>query len=279
MNYNSPTDITESLTEGSKVRVGAGSGKIIVKGIMAGAFIAIGASASSAASYGIANTGIAKSLAGVVFSIGLIMVVLMGAELFTGDCLLAMGVMGRKISVLQFVRMLVLVYLSNMAGAMLVAALVYFSGQFDMGSGALAAATIKTALGKVTKSTGELMASSIMCNVIVCAAVVLAAAAKDIAGKILGIFFAILAFVISGYEHCIANMYYIPAGLMAKGNDEYREAAAVIYNLTGADLDALNIKAFFLDNLLAVTIGNIIGGVVLVAVPMFYLYGKKNKQE
>lgn len=279
MNYNSPTEITESLTAGAKVRVGAGSGKIIVKGIMAGAFIAIGASASSAASYGIANTGIAKSLAGVVFSIGLIMVVLMGAELFTGDCLLAMGVMSRKISVLEFVRMLVLVYLTNMAGAVLVAALVYFSGQLDMGSGALAAATIKTALSKVTKSTGELIASSIMCNVIVCAAVVLAAAAKDVAGKILGIFFAILAFVISGYEHCIANMYYIPAGLMAKANDEYREAAVVIYNLSGAELDALNLKAFFLDNLLAVTIGNIIGGVVLVAIPMFYLYGKKNKQE
>lgn len=118
------------------------------------------------------------------------------------------------------------------------------------------------------------MVSGILCNILVCIAVLMAGVAKDIPGKILAIFFPIMAFVIGGYEHCVANMYYIPAGILATTNDMYRETAMSAYGYTEAQLSSLNIQSFVTASLVPVTIGNIIGGMLFVSVPLYVLHRK-----
>lgn len=251
--------------------------KLLLLGILAGAFIAIGGSSSSAAVYGIANTGVAKTLAGAIFPIGLILIVLVGGELFTGDCLIFFGVMNKNVKVLQMIKVLILVFISNLVGSFIIVFLVNQSGQLDYGNGALAAATIKTAYNKLNLSFVKAFCSAIMCNILVCLAVLLAATAQDVIGKIFAIFFPVWAFVIGGYEHCVANMYYIPAGLLAKTSDTYYDAA-IAAGMTSSQLDSMSVSGMFIDNLLPVTLGNIVGGMLFVALPL-YLINKKEIKE
>ena len=241
-------------------------GKLVLLGMLAGAFIAIGASSSSAAVYGISNTGLAKSLAGAIFPVGLMFVVLIGAELFTGDCLMSFAVFDKRIRLL------------NLIGAFIVVVLVNRCGQLDYGNGALAAATIKTAYNKMNLSFMKAFTSGIMCNILVCLAVLLAGVCQDAIGKIFACFFPIWAFVIAGYEHCVANMYYIPAGLLAKHGEAYYNAA-IMAGMTPDQLNSMTVGKFFLNNLLPVTLGNIVGGVVFVALPLYLIYRNKNKAE
>ena len=239
--------------------------------------IAMGAACSNVAVHAIDNVGVARLVAGCVFPVGLMMVILMGAELFTGDCLMAMAVSDKKISLMQFAKVLVLVYLGNFIGGFATAAAMYLSGQYNYTAGRLGAYTIKVALGKVALSPVQGIASGILCNILVCAAVVVAMSSKDVTGKLLASFFIIMPFVTGGFEHCVANMYYISAGLLAKLNPAYVEAANSVYGL--ADLSALGIKGFLVNNLIPVTIGNIIGGSLCIGLPMFYLNYKESKKE
>ena len=248
-------------------------GKLALLAVFAGMFIAIGGSSSSAATYGIANTGLAKTLAGAIFPVGLILVVLIGGELFTGDCLMFFGVLNKRVKVLDMVRVLCLVFIFNLIGSLIVVVLVNQCGQLDFGGGALGAATIKTAYNKMNLSFTKAFCSAIMCNILVCLGVLIAGVAQDAAGKILGIFFTLWAFVIGGYEHCVANMYYIPAGLLAKETDKYYEAA-VAAGMTPDQLDSMNIKGFFIDNLIPVTLGNIVGGMLFIALPLYLIHRK-----
>ena len=247
--------------------------ELLISGMLAGAFIAIGASSSSAAVYGISNTGLAKTLAGAIFPVGLIFVVMIGGELFTGDCLMSLDAMNKRVKISQIIRVLVLVFVFNMLGALLIVCLVNRSGQLDYGNGALAASAIKTAYNKLNLGFGKALCSGIMCNILVCLAVLLAGTAKDATGKIFAIFFPIWAFVIGGYEHCVANMYYIPAGLLAKTSDAYYQAA-IDAGMTASQLDSMTVGRFFTDNLLPVTIGNIIGGMLFVAFPLYVVHKK-----
>lgn len=249
-------------------------GKLALLAIFAGMFIAIGGSSSSAAVYGISNTGLAKCLAGAIFPIGLILVVLIGGELFTGDCLMIFGVLDKRIKVMQVVKTLILVFAFNLLGSLIVVVLVNQCGQLDYGNGALAAATIKTAYNKMNLTFLKAFCSAIMCNILVCLGVLLAGVCQDSAGKILGMFFAIWAFVIGGYEHCVANMYYIPAGLLAKESDKYY-SAAIDAGMTAGQLDSMSWQGFFVDNLIPVTLGNIVGGMFFIALPL-YLIHKNN---
>ena len=187
---------------------------------------------------------------------------------------MSMAWMQRKIHFADMLRTLVLVYVSNFVGAALIAFLVAHSGQYDYSSGALGAYTIKVAYGKVHLSFANALVSGILCNILVCVAVLMAAAAKDIAGKVLAIFFPILAFVVSGFEHCVANMYYIPAGIFASKNAAYAAKALELYNIDSTQLSSLNWGSFAISNLIPVTIGNIIGGALLVGGACFYLHGK-----
>ena len=161
-----------------------------------------------------------------------------------------------------------------MVGAVALAYLVYLSGQYNYTNGALGAFTIKVALGKVSLSFLPALISGILCNILVCAAVLMASTAKDIAGKSLAIFFPIMAFVISGFEHCVANMFYIPVGMMAAQNPVYVAKAQEAYGLTAEQIQGLTIL-HSLNNFIPVTIGNILGGMVFVGIPCYFIYKKK----
>ena len=253
--------------------------RMILLGIFAGMFIAGGASASSLAMHAISNVGLARLVAGAIFPVGLMMIVLVGGELFTGDCLMIMGCVHGKFSAVKMVKVLIVVYLANLAGSVLFAELVNLSGQYNYTNGLLGAFTIKVALGKVNLSFGAALASGILCNIFVCMAVLMAMAAKDISGKIWAIFFPILAFVVSGYEHCVANMYYIPAGIFAAANETYAGVAMDTYGYTAAQLADLNWVNFLVKNLIPVTLGNIIGGMVFVGLPLYLIHAQKLKAD
>ena len=251
--------------------------KLLIKAVMAGAFIALGAAISGVASHAVENVGLAKLTAAVVFPVGLMMVVLFGAELFTSDCLFAMNVFDKKQKISAFLRLLVIVYIGNFIGSILIALLISLSGQLDYSSGMLGAYTIKVALGKVNISFPQGVASGILCNILVCGASIMMTCAKDIAGKLLACFFVIMLFVTGGFEHCVANMYYITAGLIADGNPEYANLAINAYGFSADYMSTLNVANFFVKNLLPVTIGNILGGSLFIGLPMFYL--NKSKKE
>lgn len=269
--YLSVNETIEKYIEGCKSKVEMSSNRLFGKAILAGAMIGMGAAASNVAAHAISNVGVARFVAALVFPVGLMMVMLLGAELFTGDCLVAMSVFDGKQKIYDVIRILVLVFLGNFVGATLLAILIVLSGQLDYSSGLLGAYTIKVAIGKVNISLVEGVISGVLCNILVCAAVLMAMSAKDITGKLLSIFFTIMLFVTSGFEHCVANMYYITAGMLAKEKSEYVKMAMDTYGYTKAQLEGLNIANYIVGNLLPVTIGNIIGGVLFFGLPIFFL--------
>lgn len=253
--------------------------RMILLGFFAGMFIACGASASSVAMHAVENVGLARLVAGCIFPVGLMMIVFVGGELFTGDCLMVMGCLHGEYRVIDMLRVLAVVFLSNFAGAALMAAMVSATTQFGFTGNLLGAFTIKVAMGKVNMSFGAAFVSGILCNIFVCVAVLMAAASKDIAGKVWAIFFPIMAFVVSGYEHCVANMYYVPAGIFAAANPAYAEAAVSAYGYTAEQMASLNWANFLVKNLVPVTLGNIVGGMVFVGLPLYLIHAQKIKAE
>ncbi len=274
-NFNTPAQVFEANMKAGEGKVQLPLLKCILLGLMAGAFIAFGGATSSAAIHNISNQGVAKALAGTIFPVGLMMIVFVGGELFTGDCLMLAGVVDKRFSALQLIKTLIIVWLSNMAGAILIATLVYYSGLLDYTSGALGAFTIKVAYGKCTITPFKAICSGILCNILVCIAVLMATAARDIAGKVWAIFFPICAFVVGGWEHCVANMFYIPAGIIAATKDTYVAKAEELYGINAAQISASVNVGGFISNLIPVTIGNILGGMVFVALPLYVIHKKK----
>ena len=251
--------------------------KLVVLGVMAGAFIALGAAGSNVGMHRVSNTGVARLIAGSIFPVGLMMIVFLGGELFTGDCMMFMAVLDKKISTLKMLKVWIIVYITNLIGGILVAVLCYESGQFNYSDGLLGAFTIKVALGKVNLSFLGAFASGILCNIFVCGAVLMASAAKEISGKVWAIFFPIMAFVVSGYEHCVANMYYIPAGMLASGNSKYIDKAMEVYGYTREQINSINIKSFLVDSAIPVTLGNIVGGAVCIGAALYFVHIKNEK--
>lgn len=272
MSPKSPAELVAGYIQAGVNKANLPLKKLLILGVMAGAFIGIGASSSSAACHAVENVGVSKALAGIVFPIGLMMIVFIGGELFTGDTMMILGAWDRKYSYGKVVKTLACVFFSNMAGGVLIAFLVNQCGQLDYSAGALGAYTIKVAYGKATISFAKAFFSGILCNILVCVAVLMAMAAKDMTGKIFAIVFPIFAFVIGGYEHCVANMYYIPAGIMAAGNEAYVAKAMELYGYTTEQLASLNIGNFFITNLIPVTLGNIVGGMLCVALPLYWMH-------
>jgi len=234
-----------------------------------------GAASASAASHALTNIGVAKALAGIVFPIGLMMIIFIGGELFTGDTMMLMGAMHKQFTYQRLLRTLFWVYLSNLNGAVLISFLVVNSGQYAYSANGLGAYTIKVAVDKCNGSFTSLLISGILCNVLVCVAVLMSMAAKDATGKVFGFLFPIFAFVIAGYEHCVANMYYIPAGMQAARNEVYVNKAMELYGLTAEQIASVNIPNFLVGNLLPVTIGNIIGGMLFISLPLYVLHKDK----
>ena len=274
MGFQTITEVIEQNIQNGIKKTNLTTKKIILHVLEAGFFIGIGAEASSLAMHGISNVGLARTVAGAVFPIGLMLIVLLGGELFTGNCLISMAVYDKKAKLKGMIRNLTIVYISNFIGAALMAWMINNCGQLNFSDGGAGAFTIKVALGKVGIDPMQAIVSGILCNVLVCLAIFMAATAKDVAGKCIAIFFPIFVFVISGFEHCVANMYYIPAGILAAHNPLYAAKATELYGITAEQLSGLNFGTMF-SNLLPVTIGNIIGGMVFVGLLYWYLYRKK----
>ena len=275
MRPKTPPEYVEAYINASVAKAYMPTGKLFLMGMMAGAFVAIGAASASAASHALTNIGVAKALAGIVFPIGLMMIIFIGGELFTGDTMMLMGAMHKQFTYQRLLRTLFWVYLSNLNGAVLISFLVVNSGQYAYSANGLGAYTIKVAVDKCNGSFTSLLISGILCNVLVCVAVLMSMAAKDATGKVFGFLFPIFAFVIAGYEHCVANMYYIPAGMQAARNEVYVNKAMELYGLTTEQIASVNIPNFLVGNLLPVTIGNIIGGMLFISVPLYILHKDK----
>lgn len=272
---NNLKEIIEGNMNGAIKKGSMKTTKLILMGILAGMFIALGGATSNTAVHNISNVGIARTVAGTIFPVGLLMIVLVGGELFTGNCLMIMSCLDKKTKEINLIRNLIIVFCSNLIGSLIIVALIYFSGNLDYTSGALGAYSIKVALGKATITPVKAVTSGILCNILVCMAILMGASAKEVAGKILAIFFPIFAFVIGGFEHVVANMFYIPIGLFAKHNDSYVAKAEELYGLTADKLADLNIASMF-HNFLFVAIGNILGGMIFVGLIYYIVYKKED---
>ncbi len=261
--FLSPCEICQKVEETSKQKASLPMRSLIVLGILAGVYIGFGAELSTMVTHDLAKymgVGFSKFIAGSVFSVGLMLVVIGGAELFTGNCLMLGCRMQRNIKTGELLRNWSIVYLANFAGSLLLVAIMYYSGLWKLGQLGVGAEALKIANAKVNLPFVEALCRGIGCNWLVCLAVWLAVAGQDIGGKILGIYFPIMAFVASGFEHSIANMYFIPMGLMLKANQAVVSTAGLSGNLA-----ELTWSSFLLHNLLPVTIGNIVGGGLFVA--------------
>jgi formate/nitrite transporter len=272
-NYFSPVEIVKNQCDIGQRKAELTVIKQFLLGIMAGIFIALACQDSNQAIHTISSTGIAKLIAGAMFAGGLMLVLIAGGELFTGSCLMIISFVEKRITAWIMLRSWAVVYLGNMAGSLLIVLLILSSGQLDFSDGILGAFTIKTAVYKTGLSFTKAFCMGILCNILVCAAVWMACAAKDIAGKIWAVFFPIWLFVASGFEHSIANMYYIPAGIFAKANNQWL-SQALAAGVTQEQIAALNPKTFLTNNLIPVTLGNIIGGAVLVGLVYWFVYLK-----
>jgi formate/nitrite transporter len=256
-----PKTIAETVA--STVGVGKATSPwltVVILGILAGAYIGFGGLLSTATTFDLAATmgiGFKKFMAGSVFSVGLILVVIAGAELFTGNNLMISSVMTKDIGFGTMMKRWGLVFVANFVGSILLALILYFSGLWKAGSGAMGAAAVGIAYAKVNLSFMEALVRAIGCNWLVCLAVWMALAARQTIGKIWAIYFPIMAFVAIGFEHCIANMYFIPAGI-------FLHNWAGIAGPAAFDPASLGWGSFVFKNLLPVTIGNIIGGAVFV---------------
>ncbi|MDR3239397.1 MAG: formate/nitrite transporter family protein [Clostridiales bacterium] len=230
--------------------------KQIILSVLAGAFIAFGAAAANTAAHSIGDVSAARLISGLIFPFGLGMVLLLGAELFTGNAMLCVSVWSGDAKLSKVLRNWAAVYLGNFIGAALLAVLCAWFGQMNYSGGGLAVYTIKLAAAKSVMPPLNAFMLAIPCNVLVCAGVLCSLSAQDTAGRIAGAYLPVAFFVICGFEHCVANMYYIPAGIFAAQAPEYAALAAE----AGVNLSALTWSHFFLRNLLPVTLGNLLGG-------------------
>ncbi|MCA9218591.1 MAG: formate/nitrite transporter family protein [Planctomycetales bacterium] len=231
--------------------------------VLAGSFIAMGAAFATTVATGAAGEipfGLSKLLGGLVFCLGLILVVVAGAELFTGNNLIVMAWSSRLITTRQLVTNWIIVYAGNFAGAVLTAALFFLAGHANSGNGAVGDQALAIASAKCELAPAQAIAAGVGCNVLVCLAVWLCMGARSVTDKIVAIIFPITAFVTMGLEHCVANMYFIPIGMMV------RESRGI------SDHAAINVSNFLVGNLLPVTVGNLIGGAVMVGLVYWGIY-------
>ncbi|MBK7318836.1 formate/nitrite family transporter [Candidatus Villigracilis affinis] len=257
--------------------------------LLAGAFISLGAIFATTVSAGsmpittadgaVAYTtglpfGVTRLLSGLVFCLGLILVVVGGAELFTGNNLIVMAWANGKVTGRALLRNWAIVYLGNFVASIATAALMFFTRQYTFGANAVGLTALRIAVAKCDFSFVQAVALGILCNALVCLAVWLTYSARTTIDKILAIIFPITAFVTAGFEHSVANMYFIPIGLFIKDFDPQFMAAV---GDRVPNLELLTWQAFFIKNLIPVTIGNIIGGAVLVAAIYWVVFLRDKK--
>ncbi|MBU0502730.1 MAG: formate/nitrite transporter family protein [Candidatus Margulisbacteria bacterium] len=269
-----PANVADTLAKTVCVaKTNASVMKLLILGILAGIYIAFGAAIATlvgADSAKFVGVGLSKFFVGGVFSVGLMLVVIAGAELFTGNNLMLMSALEGRVPFGKVVYKWIVVYIANFIGSVLMAYLILASGLWKGGDFLTGVTALKIANAKVNLIWGEAFARAILCNILVCLAVWMAIAAQQVVGKIFAIFFPIMTFVALGFEHCIANMYFVPLGIFLKNTG----AAAA----AGLDLANLTWGGFIMNNLVPVTLGNMVGGALFVGMTYWFVYVKDNKQ-
>lgn len=249
--------------------------RMFVLSVLAGSFIAFGAIFATTVTAGSTLPfGITKLVGGVVFSLGLILVIVGGAELFTGNNLIVMAWASKKVSTRLLLRNWMIVYAGNLAGSMCMVAMILLSGYHLGGHGQTGVNMVSIAVQKCSHEPVQAFVLGILCNILVCLAVWLSFSAATTTGKILSVIFPISAFVAAGFEHCVANMYFIPAGMAVAGSGTLDAMLAD----AGLQLSQLTVQRALLYNLLPVTLGNIVGGAGLVGLVYWFVYLRGNKE-
>ncbi|MCD4817106.1 MAG: formate/nitrite transporter family protein [Candidatus Cloacimonetes bacterium] len=283
-NFLAPADLAKAFVGVSKAKAGKSFAQLFVLGILAGVFIGFAAHLATTVATGwtiggsAALFGLKKFFIGAVFSTGLMLVIIPGSELWTGNNLMMIGALNKDITFGKMLRNWGIVYLGNLVGSIFLAWVI--AKMSGLTGGVVGGTAINIAYGKVAATVDGGTSHNMMyffraigCNWLVCLAVMMAVAAKDIGGKVLAIFFPIMAFVTSGFEHAIANMYFIPAGIYAKTFPDAVSASGKSLST----LTSLNWGSFFTENLISVTIGNFVGGAILCATVYWWLFVKGSK--
>jgi len=268
----SPPEIAKRIAAVAEKKSGLDFFRMFVLAILAGVFIAFGAQFytlvvhDSGLAFGLSNL-----IGGLVFCLGLILVVIAGAELFTGNTLIVMGFIERKVSARQLLKGWSIVYLGNLVGSLVMVLLMYYTAQWGFHGAMVGGKALLIANAKVDMTFLEAFMRGIVCNVLVCLAIWLAFSGRSTIDKIVAVIFPVAAFVASGFEHCVANMYFIPMGLALNGQPEVLAAAQ---GMAGQPimLGNLTVAGFVVKNLIPVTLGNIIGGSLLVGVIYWSVY-------
>jgi formate transporter len=270
-----PAEMAVKAAETGVKKTGLDTLRMFLLAILAGAFIAMGAIFATTASAGGSTLpyGVSRLLTGTTFTLGLILVVVSGSELFTGNSLIIMAFANRRIPLSGLLRNWAIVYLGNFIGALLTAYLMFVARQYTFGGGSVGLAALNIGEAKTSLAFGQAVVLGIFCNALVCMAVWMCYSARSTIDKILAIVPPIAAFVAAGFEHSIANMYFIPIALFIKqgGTPAFFDAI----QKAPSDFAHLTWSNFFLVNLLPVTIGNIIGGVVMVGLVYWFIYLSK----
>ena len=274
-----PPEMARKAEDIGVKKAGMGILKILALAVLAGAFIAFGAVFSTVVTSGSTMSfGVTKLLGGIAFSLGLILVVVGGAELFTGNNLMIMAWANRKIKLKHVLKNWVYVYAGNMIGALSIVVLILLSGHYLFGGGITGLHMLEIAKTKCELGFSQAIALGILCNILVCLAIWQCYSAKSVHGKILAIVFPITAFVAAGFEHSVANMYFVPMGILLKntGGPEFWD----MIHGSAMQYASLTWSNFFAHNLLPVTIGNIIGGAIFVGMAYWFIYlrGEKTPQ-
>lgn len=272
-----PDEMAEEAEEAGIKKATRSFSKTFVLAILAGAFISFGAIFSTTVTAEpTMSSGFTKLLGGLAFSLGLILVIVGGAELFTGNNLIVMAWANKRIKTVQVLRNWVIVFFANLVGALSMVVMMFYAQQYSSGMGSIGAKALSIAEAKCSLGFVQAVILGILCNTLVCLAVWLCYSAKTISGKILAIIFPITAFVAAGFEHSIANMYFIPKALLIKSfaSSEFwaniNSSPGIYENLTWSN--------FIVNNLIPVTIGNIIGGAVLVGFVYWFVYLKDKRR-
>lgn len=273
-----PPDIALACEAAGAAKAGRDHVTLIVLGFLAGAFIALGAVFMTVVLTGSEGLpwGVARLLAGLVFSLGLILVILGGAELFTGDSLMIVACASRRLGIASLLRAWMLVYLGNIGGAMGTAAIVFLAGQYGFSAGAVGKTALAIASAKAALPTMQLFFLAVVCNVLVCLAVWMSFGARTATDKVVVIVLPVAAFVACGFEHSIANLYFLPYGLAIRFGAGPDFWAAI--GKTAADYPALTI-AGALHNIVVSTVGNLVGRSFLVGAVYWFVYLRRRPQQ
>jgi formate transporter len=271
-----PAEVARKAENVGETKAGMAAFDVFVLSVLAGSFIALGAIFATTVTAGGADLpyGVVRLLAGLVFTLGLILVVVAGAELFTGNNLIVMAWASRRVATAQLLANWGIVFVGNFVGAFATAVLLFFSEQYTFGAGAVGQSILAIGVAKTSLGFGQAIALGMLCNALVCLAIWLTYGAHTTTDKILAIIPPIAAFVAAGFEHSVANMYFISIALLVKSDEAF-----VATLDPQPDLSGLTVQSFLLDNLLPVTIGNILGGAVMVGAVYWLVYLRPRRAE